>query len=93
MPKETAVTTLIYPDWFMEEMWDNVSPEIVSTLWEIKSAVTLNFDMSEWSEYQSLKWIAKTNYLREKTLEVIQTQRWKIEGIIKNWQNWYKGSF
>jgi hypothetical protein len=90
--KETAVTTLIYPDWYMEEMTDDISSEVI-TLWEVKKAVTINFDMDEWNEYQSLKWIAKNNYLREKTLELMNWVNSKIDKLVAWNHLWYKGTF
>lgn len=82
MSKETAVQTLVYSDGFIEEWEYNPYAKL---MWDVKAAITINFTMREWEEYQSKKWVEKTLYLREKTLAVMNWTTSEVDRLVNKW--------
>ena len=62
-------------------------------LWDIHRRVKVWFTEAEWTEYQKMKWLMKSNYLRNKALEMIQIETKRRTEDITLGEYWYEGNF
>jgi len=66
----------------VNELWDEFNPTLKAMSW-IKKYISLHLTMAEMQEYENLPvWIHRQKFLTDKTLAMIEANKWAFDKII-----------
>ena len=77
-----TIPTVIHQDWYIEESQCNDISSQLQVIWNMKRYISVTMTDDQHKEYNRLKWLPKQLYLRDVTLDIINSCGSEIEDII-----------